>query len=134
MRRQIPASFLQSDLPPGITTSQETEKLARKPAATPCAATGKNKFHTNSTAYHLGPAAAKHALHGVKHLCIDANEHNQEEELEHIQQQCQPSKELKAPNWSSNNRVSIALEEMCSSSEKEKMMQYLKVSLKTYCS
>ena len=65
---------------------------------------------TNSTAYHLGPAAAKHTLHGVKHLCTDANEHNQEEELEYIQQQCQPSKELKDPNWSSNNRVSMALQ------------------------
>lgn len=61
---------------------------------------------TNSTAYCLGSAAAKHSLHGVKHLCTEANEPSQEEELEYIQQQCQSRKELKDPNWCSNYRIS----------------------------
>lgn len=40
-----PASFPPSSLPPGTTAGQETEKPARKPATTPCAGAGKNKFH-----------------------------------------------------------------------------------------
>lgn len=40
---------------------------------------------TNSRAYHQGPTAAKHTLHGVEHLCIDANGYTQEEELVCIQ-------------------------------------------------
>lgn len=63
---------------------------------------------TNSSAYHLGPAAAKHTLHGVKHLCMNANVYAQEE-LEHIQQRCLLSLEVKCPNCFSNNRVANAL-------------------------
>lgn len=47
---------------------------------------------TNSTAYHLGPAAAKPSLHGVKHLCTEAYKPSQEKEMEYNQQQCQSSK------------------------------------------
>lgn len=45
----------------------------------------------NSTAYHLGPAAAKQSLHGVKHLCTEANEPSQEQEMEYSQQPVQQS-------------------------------------------
>lgn len=61
---------------------------------------------TNSTVYHLGPAAAKPSLHGVKHLCTEANKPSQEEEMEYNQQWGQSSKELKDPNWCPNNRIS----------------------------
>lgn len=47
---------------------------------------------TNSTAYHLGPAAAKHTMHGVKHLCTDANEHNQKEELSTFNSSASPAR------------------------------------------
>lgn len=46
---------------------------------------------TNSTAYHLGPAAAKQSLHGVKHLCTEANEPSQEQAMEYTQQPVQQS-------------------------------------------
>lgn len=55
---------------------------------------------TNSTAYLQGPTAAKHTLHAVEHLCIDANEYTQEEELVCIQQHCLHNKEVRDPKWS----------------------------------